>query len=582
MCGLLGTTLLQPLTPDQLAHLRRARDSLIHRGPDFQSDYHDADLYIGHTRLAILDTSADGNQPMYSQDGRLVLAANGEIYNFQELRAQLEGKHHFASNSDSEVLLYGYREWGIDGLLARLEGMFAFSLFDVEKRKLFLARDRIGIKPLYILTSGTTIAWASELKALVSLADRSQHWTPKLTIDYSAVYDYLTYQYVPTPKSLYREIEKLRPGCYLAVDLDKHTQTEHRYWHIDDAINNSSIVQADDITQLLRQSVEQQMIADVPLGFFLSGGIDSTSVVTLAAAFTDDLSTYSIGFDGGNNELPIAAATAARVGSNHTQAVLNEADAQPLIQQMRALFDEPFADTSALPTYLVAELASQRVKVVLTGDGGDEVFSGYTRYAHLADQPLTHVSRPGIRLTARMRSLCPPLRRITRSLERYALLRGFAYYARLLGGLITEEKTEYRQAWEIPADYDDYWHYREHYDATLDVQTALQRLDLLTYLPDDILTKVDRATMAHSLEARVPLLDSQLISAVFALPANQRGSSKQLLKRAMSDLLPQQILERGKTGFSVPSKQWQQGVFDRQQSRAEQLLRNGFAELNLP
>lgn len=582
MCGLFGSTLQHAPNPGELEHLQRARDSLKHRGPDSNGEFYNDDVYIGHTRLAIVDTSPDGNQPMCSSDGRLVLAVNGEIYNFVELRSQLEGKHRFHSNSDSEVILHGYREWGIRGLLDRLEGMFAFALLDIDEHCVFLARDRVGIKPLYVLNHNGTIAWASELKALECFADSSRGRAPTLSIDYSAVYDYLTYQYIPTPKSLYNEVAKLRPGHYATVNLDTATSKEQRYWHVDDAIANPVSADTVDIAELLRDSVRQQMISDVPLGFFLSGGIDSTAVVSTAAQLHSDLATFSIGFDRGNNELPIANETAQRLGTRHTQAVLHEADTGPLIEKMRTLFDEPFADTSALPTYLVARLAREHVTVVLTGDGGDEVFSGYGRYEHLKGRSLGERSRPGLTLTTSVRSQLPGLRRLTRGVERYALLRGFGYYTRLLGGLVAQEKNAYRRAWQIDSDYDDYWHFREHYDAALDSQTALQRLDFLTYLPDDILTKVDRTTMAHSLEARVPLLDTRVISAAFAMPFSQRGSNKQLLKRAMAGLIPQSILDREKTGFSVPAAQWQDGIFDRRRSRPENLLHANFPTLDIP
>ncbi|MCR9276354.1 MAG: asparagine synthase (glutamine-hydrolyzing) [Pseudomonadaceae bacterium] len=582
MCGLFGSTLTGAATPAELKHLRAARDSLTHRGPDSQGDYHNDDVYVGHTRLAIVDTSADGNQPMCSSDGRLVLAVNGEIYNFIELKSQLERSHPFHSSSDSEVILHGYREWGIQGLLDRLEGMFAFVLLDTDKQQLFLARDRVGIKPLYIYNHNGRVAWASELKALERFADSVELRTPALTVDYSAIYDYLTYQYIPTPKSLYREVTKLRPGHYLSVDLGSARTREQPYWHIDEAIASGHSANPKDIADLLRASVSRQMISDVPLGFFLSGGIDSTAVVTTAAEMQANLATFSIGFDRGNNELPIAAQTADRLRTHHTAAVLQESAASPLIQQMRTLFDEPFADTSALPTYLVAKLAREQVTVVLTGDGGDEVFSGYGRYEHLGDRNLTARSLPGLGVTCAIRTRVPQLRKLTRGVERYALLQGFGYYTRLLGGLIEQEKVAYRRAWQIERDYDDYWHFREHYDANLDPQTALQRLDFLTYLPDDILTKVDRTTMAHSLEARVPLLDTALLSAAFATPANKRGSNKQLLKRAMSERIPDAILGREKTGFSVPAAQWRSGVFETGRSRAENLLHANFTELELP
>lgn len=565
----------------QLKQLRTCRDTLLHRGPDNQGDWHDQRIYMGHTRLSIVDTSAAGNQPFVSCDGMSVLAVNGEIYNHQRLRDSLSNEYEFTSASDSEVLLHGYAAWGIDGLLERVEGMFAFALYDIRTATVYLVRDRLGIKPLYVWQEGAGLAWASELKALTALDASGLACAPPLRLDYTALYDYLTYLYVPTPKSLYRQIQKLEPGCYLAVDLQAATARKTTYWSVDSVIGRDQALPQERLLELLQQAVAEQMSADVPLGFFLSGGVDSSAVAAAAAAGVSRkaLATFSIGFDAGRSELPYAAEVASHIGASHHAEVLSETAALDLVRELPRLYDEPFADTSALPSYLVAAIARQQVKVVLTGDGGDEVFGGYDRYLQSGRNSLHSTSRPGLGASATIKRRLPRARRLLRGIERYLLLDGFARYARWMGGLIAEEKQAYRLLWDIAPDYDDYWHYRAHYDAELPPQLALQRMDLRTYLPDDILTKVDRATMAHGLEARVPLLATPLVEAAFAAPAGTLGASKALFKAAVGGLLPPAVLHRRKQGFSVPAGAWREGAFDRALSRQEQLLRQGFPTL---
>jgi asparagine synthase (glutamine-hydrolysing) len=435
-----------------------------------------------------------------------------------------------------------------------------------------LVRDRVGIKPLYYAHLDGKLVWASELKAI-------EAYVKPLTVDYSAVYDYLTYGYVPTPKSLYREVRKLEPGTRLSFDCRSGRLERTRYWQLRVAADRDADPVAT-VRRLLEESISAQQVSDTPLGFFLSGGVDSSAVVGIAGADHSNPHTFSIGFEApAHSELEYAERVAEHVDTRHRSAVLTEEDAVALVPSMRRWFDEPFFDTSALPTFLVSRLASETVKVALTGDGGDEVFGGYRWYSAFPRRESRSGLPMGLELTGRLKSRGGTVRRAARGIERYLLLSGLAYYTRLLGGMIANEKLAYRSRWQIPDDYDDYWYFRQYYDATLPVRIRLQVLDFHTYLPDDILTKVDRVSMANSLEVRVPLLDTRLIEAVFALPDAARGRDKWLLKEAVRPLLPATILAREKRGFSVPAAIWTRSVFDRSQSRQENLLAELYPEL---
>jgi asparagine synthase (glutamine-hydrolysing) len=572
MCGIFGHTINEHF---DLSESRAALNTLAHRGPDQWNDWYNNTVYLGHRRLSIIDLSENGRQPMVSDN--VVLIANGEIYNFEILKKELVNEFQFKSNSDSEVLLHGYKKFGIDGLLARIEGIFAFIIFDILKQKIFLVRDRAGVKPLYYGSLNGIWSWASELKAIEKFFGKAN-----LEDDKTALYDYLTYLYVPAPKTRYKNIFKLRPAHYLEFDLSNGNSQIHKYWelrteeieiNIDDA--------AASLRQLVGRSVKNQMMSDVPVGFFLSGGLDSSTVVAEASIVSAQLNTYCIGFDiESHNELGYAKIVAEKYNTNHNSQILSISEAGNLSVRMKEWYDEPFADTSALPSYLVSKFAREGTTVVLTGDGGDEIFGGYkwyTRYKKL--------SRFTLFLPAFLKKIITENQRRNRySIKgkilnkiNYLTISDFELYARLMGGLMSEEKVHFRELFEIPSDYDDYWYYKEFYKPELPLFKRLQYLDFHTYLPDDILTKVDRVSMSVSLEARVPLLDTGLVEFMFSLPEKviyQGNTLKGLLKYAYTGILPDSIIKRGKQGFNIPLEQWNKNFLGSSGSQQEFLLEN--------
>lgn len=497
---------------------------------------------------------------MRDDERGIVIAVNGEIYNFRELRSALQGTCTFRSQSDSEVLLHGYREWGMQRLLEKIEGMYAFVVYDKPKRKLFLVRDRVGIKPLYFATLADRVVWASELKAITRFVGQAQ-----LTIDPSALYDFLTYLYVPAPKTAYASVHKLEPGHCLELDVETGVRRMHRYWELQVPQGASGPERPEDrLRSLVRQTVEQQMVSDVPVGFFLSGGMDSSVVVAEAARVSNAIHTYSIGFDvPGHDETAFARLVAEHFHTRHTSRVLGRDQATRIFDAMPEWFDEPFADTSALPTYLVASLARETSTVVLTGDGGDEVFGGYRWYTAFRDKRRRRVPLPA-RARRPLELLIALLGetafgRLASELEAHVLADDVELFAKVRKRLLRRQKTEFKARFGLPEDYDDYWYYRKYYRPDLPVLTRLQVLDFHTYLPDQMLTKVDRATMAVSLEARVPLLGTELLEFCFRLPEAVRYDGtrlKGLMKKAYADVLPREVLERPKKGFSVPLAEW--------------------------
>jgi asparagine synthase (glutamine-hydrolysing) len=559
VCGIVG----QVGEPGSIAvdAVVAARDTLVHRGPDDAGVYvtPDRSVGLGHRRLSIIDLSSAGHQPMRNRTGSLWLVFNGEIYNFRALRDQLERLgHQFQSATDSEVILHAYEEWGIDSV-RRLRGMFAYALWDSRARALHLVRDRLGIKPLFYWHDGTNLAFASEIRGV--LADRR---VPR-TLDESALYDFFTYQYVPAPKTAYAAVRKLEAGHY-AVFQAGRLRIE-RYWDFE--LGSASAARtADDAVAAVRAALERvvgdHLVADVGVGVLLSGGIDSSAVTGLAARATSDpLNTFTIGFDvGEHSEAHFARELAELVRSQHTELTVTREMALAMRQRVVSLYDEPYADGSAIPTLLVAELARRHVTVALSGEGGDEVFGGYNWYTRwlqfegrLALPPAVRrvlfgvparLLRPGARgkWNLEMRSLEPLVR-----------------YARLMGAFLGREKAAVLSPQFLKRfdGYDDLWHFRTHWHTDLDPLLRLQYLDLKTYLPDDLLTKFDRATMAVSLEGRVPLLDHELVELVLRLPLAVRNpgfAQKHLLKRAVADVLPPGTLTREKKGFSVPWYAW--------------------------
>ncbi len=512
---------------------------LQHRGPDGEGTWGEAGVALAHRRLAILDLSEGGRQPMAF--GSQVLTYNGEIYNHEQLRAGLPGPWH--SSGDTEVLVHLLATEGRD-CLERLVGMFAFAAWDTRERSLLLVRDRLGIKPLYYRLLPDGIAFASELKALLLLEGQPQ-------IDHSAVRDFLFHGYIPAPKSIYRGIAKL-PAGHTLTWKDGRIRIQ-RYWHPSTAIVARS---ADDTVQdldaLLRTVVPEHTLSDVPVGVFLSGGIDSA----LTTYYLDKPRTYTLGFDGGaRSEAAAARRAAEHLHTEHLQMTAPLADFAAALDRMPALFDEPFGDSAAWSNYLIAQFARREVTVALSGEGGDEIFCGYPRYW----------SNIGGRSSVFNRSLArylPPLSRFGMSMQRHAAV-GLPAYAAALGGMTAQQiDSLLAQSWQEP-QYDYLWFYRQHWHEGMSPLVQLRWLDLNTDLPEGLLTKVDRTSMAHSLEVRPPLLDHRLVEYMLSvdprvLVDQPRRRGKLLVRQLMEPRLPPGHLEQPKSGFGLPVHRWLQ------------------------
>ena len=531
MCGIVGIVGTTPRS----GLIERMTQRLSHRGPDDQSVWRQPGVQLGHTRLAILDLSPAGNQPMSA--GPYTLTYNGEIYNFRALRRRLEGPFH--SNCDTEVLLHLFARHG-DRCVDQLRGMFAFAVWDAQKKRLFAARDRLGIKPLYYRELPDGLAFASEIKALLELGQPP--------IDLTALRDYFTYKYIPDPKSIYTGIRQLPPAHTLSWDGKLKIE---RYWSPTSSgeVNDFDDAQAR-LGELLREIVPAHTVSDVPVAVFLSGGIDSTTVV----AHLDRPRTFTLGTDiPRRDEAPHARLIAEHFGTLHQEETAAAIDLEEALETIPGVYDEPFGDSGAWATYQVSRLARRHVIVALSGEGGDELFCGYHWYSKwLTD-----------RVTLRHRilaALLPPFyhgarssqRRASTGLERYAAFLGpFTPHQRrhLLGPLLQQE------------GYDDLWHFRRHWREDLDPVKRMQWADLHTYLPGDLLTKVDRASMAHSLEVRPPLLDHKLVEFALGVKAqllrdveNNRG--KLIVRRLMEPRIPDGFFDRPKRGFNLPIKTW--------------------------
>lgn len=585
MCGIAGLFDLKRQFGAEALRLTGARmaDTLRHRGPDDQGVWIDAEagLTLGHTRLAIIDLSPAGAQPMTSRCGRFVLSYNGEIYNAPELRAELEVRgRRFRGHSDTEVMVEGFAEWGVRPTLERLIGMFAFAAWDREARMLTLGRDRLGIKPLYWGYANGSLVFASELKALKAVPD----WRGE--IDRNALTAFLRYGYVPAPLSIYRDVHKLEPGTLLECD-ERGDIACAAYWSLSEvaAKGQSSLLAEPDAAvvemteALLSDAVRRRLVADVPLGMFLSGGIDSSTVAALMQANSPrPIRTFSIGFnEPAYDEAPYARDVAAHLGTEHTELYVTPAEAQAVIPNLQEIYDEPFADSSQIPTYLISRMTRQHVTVALSGDGGDEVFAGYNRYGQgLALARLMRAFPVSVRRAmAGAMTAVPPgtwdsLSRVIPKPIRPRLVGDKIYK---LAGVLPEDCIGfYRRLvtqWpEAPAlvnggaKLDENLFAGEIRNRFSDDVAWMQFLDMATYLPDDILAKVDRASMAVALEVRVPLLDHRVVELAWRLPLRcklRSGLSKWLLRQIAYKCVPRRLLERPKMGFAVPIDQWLRG-----------------------
>lgn len=582
MCGIIGGT-------EKDWAYEAANQKLSHRGPDSRGTISHQDLTLSFTRLSIVDLAPEADQPMISSCGSLRIVFNGEIYGYKVLREKLKALgHRFRTHSDTEVVLNAFQQWG-DDFVEHIDGMFAIGIHDLQKRKLRLYRDRPGIKPLYYFyIPGKYFAFASELKAIKELCQGIRfEW------DYTAVYDYFTYGYVPDPKSFYKHVFKLPPAHTLTFDLSsKKVEILRRYWTLNPDLHPRPMaldVAAERTRDLISESVREQLVADVPVGAFLSGGIDSSVIVSEIAGIDPMVKSYSIGFDDPQyDETHYSKMVADHLGIGYRSKILSSDRMKRLFLKLPDWFDEPYSDTSAYPSFLVAQFARRDVTVVLTGDGGDEIFGGYGRYEKILNQykyrkPNRILNKWLLRMARavwgkRKTSLFFLIEKITGE--------DLAAYVASCCGATTFIKSDFRKRYAIPDDYDTYWYYRQYDRTELPLLTRLQFLDFHTYLPSDILTKVDRVTMANSLEARVPLLSRKIIEFSFSLPETVRYHHSQgrvilkgLLKYAYRDCLPRPIFERKKMGFAVPNDYLRLNHFGKRSLEAA-LLADFFPDFN--
>lgn len=596
MCGIAGYWHPKGQgTYDGSSALARMTDAIRRRGPDDSGAWNNEDgLFLGHRRLAIVDLTQAGHQPMTSPTGRFVVAYNGEIYNFRAIREALDAENGgtlpWRGHSDTEVMLAAFERWGIERTLGQMVGMFAIALWDRERKTLTLARDRMGEKPLYYGLQRGALLFGSELQALRA------HPSFEANVSRDALAMFLKYAYVPAPHSIYGGIHKLPPGAIIEITprmlAEGSIGEPRRYWALpaieqaarDGRTDEQAVSELD---ALLRNGIRDQMLADVPLGAFLSGGIDSTLIVSLMQAMsTQRVKTYTIGFDDASyNEAVQAKIVAQHLGTSHTELYVSGKDALDVVPHLPDIYAEPFADSSQIPTYLVSRLAREHVTVSLSGDAGDELFGGYNRYQYLPKVwgKLGNVPSVARSIAASMIRVAPPARWDAIATSLGPVIPGLR--VRLPGEKL--HKLAAVMSLDSPrAMYErvvSQWHNAD--DVVLgagelpagivqqgEFATWMMRQDMLTYLPDDILAKVDRAAMAVSLETRVPFLDHRVVEFAAALPRSFKirdGKSKWILRQLLNRYVPQEIVERPKMGFGIPLHDWLRGPL---REWAEELL----------
>ncbi len=536
MCGIVGIFDITAKGEINRDLLSRMNETQFHRGPDEGGLHIEAGLGLGHRRLSIIDLSS-GQQPMHSQDGNVVLTYNGEVYNFPELRKELESLgYRFKTHCDTEVIVYAWQAWGEDCVL-RLRGMFAFAIWDREKQTLFLARDRLGIKPLYYTqTKKGQFIFSSELKALKEHPDLPRE------MDATAIEEYFGFGYIPDPKTIYKDVYKLEPGFYLSIKHGAKTYQPRQYWDVrfSNALQGSEQELAEQLIERVREAVKIRTVADVPLGAFLSGGVDSSAVVAMMAGLSDDpVNTCSISFgDPKFNESQFAAQVAEQYHTAHRVEQVDPDDFS-LVSKLAGLYDEPYADSSALPTYRVCELAKRQATVVLSGDGGDENLAGYRRYRwHTYEDRMRSIMPDALRkpLFGFMGHVypkadwAPKIFRAKSTFESIARnsIEGYFHSVSvnsnaIRSALFSAQLKNDLQGYQAV----DVFRRHMHNAPVEDAQSLVQYLDFKTYLPGDILTKVDRASMAHALEVRVPLLDHKLVEWIAQLPPDLKLKKKE-------------------------------------------------------
>jgi asparagine synthase (glutamine-hydrolysing) len=552
------------------------------RGPDDYGAWADPEtgVSLGHRRLAIQDLSVEGHQPMYSRDGRYILILNGEIYNFGELRCQLEAKGHtFRGHSDTEVMLAAFSEYGIEPALKSFVGMFAFAVWDRQERRLHLARDRAGEKPLYYGWNEGVLLFGSELKALRAFPQFQAN------VDREALRLFVRHNYIPAPHSIYQNIFKLPPGSVLTLNMSQLASRElpepQPYWSLWAAAQagaanpfpGDASEAVDRLDRLLRDSVAMQLVADVPVGAFLSGGIDSSTIVALMQAKSSrPVKTFSIGFPNKeHDEAPYAAGVANHLGTQHTELYVHPATLLGVIPRIAQIYDEPFADTSHIPTLLLCELARKQVTVCLSGDGGDELFGGYSLYQRTQQMwnvmrrippfvrkglstPLALTAANGIKIQSRFQSEPRLLKRLLRLSELLPVSNDHSLYH-----LLTAQCRNSEEWLREPNSEPSKNSLATRWESLPDLLHKMMYCDFMGYLPDEVLVKVDRAAMSVSLETRIPLLDHRIIEFAWSLPAflkQRRNQGKWLLRQVLNRYVPAKLVERPKQGFAAPVAEW--------------------------
>jgi asparagine synthase (glutamine-hydrolysing) len=567
MCGIAGFSLFNHQEGGQ-ASLTSMHEAIHHRGPDASGTYLDEHIGLCHRRLSILDLSEAGNQPMFSADGNLVIVFNGEIYNFLELRAELEAEGvQFKSHTDTEVILALYAREGTQ-CLGKLNGMFAFALWDKTKQELFIARDRLGKKPLYYFSHNGRFAFGSEIKAILALENIPRE------IRLDAVYDFFAYQYVPDPKSIFKHIHKLPPAHYLLLNKDGFSISE--YWDLSfkNTSRDSEETHKAQLKGLLEKVTKQRMVSDVPLGAFLSGGVDSSGVVAMMAQASETpVKTCTIGFDNKDfNEADFAREIAEKYKTEHHEYTVHQNVADRL-EHIVSFFDEPFADPSLVPTFFVSELARKAVTVALAGDGGDEMFAGYEKYSvDDIENKLRNKFPEAVR-----KSIFPSLGKFAGKIpgtvgkKAKSLLTSLSHDPAMgfyiTNSMMTDDMWQSLVKTEVTEQLGDY--HPSQYTLEMynkadgpDHLSKILYTDIKTYMTGDILVKVDRMSMANSLEVRAPILDYQVAEFAATLPSSQKyrdGEKKYLLKEVFKPFIPDSLLYRKKMGFSTPLDEWFRG-----------------------
>jgi asparagine synthase (glutamine-hydrolysing) len=589
MCGICGIFEPQRETAIECAVLKRMADTIKHRGPDDEGFYTEPGLGLAFRRLSIIDVKG-GHQPLSNEDGTIWITFNGEIYNFQELNQRyLSSGHTFRTRSDTETIVHLYEELG-EACFAELRGMFALALWDGRRKMLLLARDRLGKKPIFYSWDGRRLLYGSEIKTMWPAGSLSRE------VDLEALSDYFSYQYIPAPKTIYRHVRKLRPAHYLVVDSSGIREVAYWDIHFNQTRELSEEEWCEAFLAEYRTAVKSRLVSDVPLGAFLSGGVDSSSVVALMNDFQPPVTTCSIGFtEERYDEAGDARQFAASLGANHFEQTV-EPHAIDLVKKLAWHYDEPFADSSAVPTYYVSQVARRHVTVALSGDGGDENFAGYRRYklTQNEDRLRSYVPGPLRRnVFGPLGEFYPKMDWVPRVFRAKSTFQSLArntidgYFhgisccpAALKNRLLSADVRKRLNGYDSADVMRYYWDRAD----TDDALSRIQYVDMKTYLVDDILVKVDRASMANSLEVRCPLLDHQLMELIAQIPSSLKlhnGRGKYIFKKSLEKVLPREVLTRAKKGFAVPVAEWFRGelkemAYDRLFQSQDGVLDRGF------